>query len=535
MKRVSHVVWLSMATLFLAACEGDDGADGQPGPAGSTGPAGPSGLNSLTAFRDIPKGDAVCLGGGLAIDSGLDTNQNGILDPEEVTASSILECEATPQVRALHASPDAPAVNIWVNGATALENVDYAQGSGFLPGLEEVNVQVEAIVPGGNLIVIDEDFELDYSTDYTIIAIDNVAGPVRALVVANPSDELLAPDSFFVQVVHAAPSAPSVDVYVTAFGADLGTSAPVTGAGTPLDFEGVTPRLEVPAGAYQIRITPAGDAGTVVYDSGEVDLPAGADLLIAAVDNVGLGESAVQLVVMDGTGASTLYDTNTAAAALALHLSPDAPAVDILADIDATAEDEALKLAENVSFGEYCVIDPVPAPVDFTLSVVANADNDVVALQFPYSSEVDGAVAALVTGFLSSGEPAITAIALGVSPRSIVTEAQLRLTHASPSTPNVDIYLLAAGTDINAADPAFSDVPFGADTGVLSIAAGVWDVYVTATGIKDPAIAVPGVALSGGEVWDVIARDPAGAEVGPQPLVIDYGSDLPACTVAAAP
>jgi hypothetical protein len=122
-----------------------------------------------------------------------------------------------------------------------------------------------------------------------------------------------------------------------------------------------------------------------------------------------------------------------------------------------------------------------------------------------------------------------------VSPRSIVTETKLRLTHASPSTPNVDIYLLAADTDINAADPAFSDVPFGADTGVLSIGAGVYDVYVTATGSKDPAIAVPGVALSGGEVWDVIARDPAGAEVGPQPLIIDYGSDLPACAVAAAP
>ena len=526
MKNLSHLAVVSTATLFLAACEGDDGRNGTNGADGAD---GADGLNSLVTTREIPKGDAVCLGGGLALDSGLDVNRNDVLDPEEVTATELLECAATPQVRALHASPDAPAVNIWVNGAPALTDVDYAEGSGFLPGVEEVNVQVEAIVPGGNLIVIDEDYVLDYSTEYTIIAVDEVAGPVRDLVIANPSDERLTPGNFFAQVVHAAPSAPAVDVYVTPFDADLSASAPVNMA--PLGFEEFTPRLEVLAGDYQIRITPAGDPATVVYDSGEISLPAGADLMIVAVANVGLGDSAVQLVALDGTTASTLYDANTPAAALAMHLSPDAPAVDILADIDATAENEALKLAENVSFGEYCVIDDIPAPVDFTLSVVANADNSVVALQFPFASQVDGAVAALVSGFLSSGEPAIQPIALPIDFRSIVTEAKVRLTHGSPSTPNVDIYVVAANTDINTVDPNFADVPFGADTGVVSLPAGMYDVFVTATGSKDPAISAEDVAFSGGEVWDVIARDPADGEVGPQPIIVDYDSELPACSV----
>lgn len=533
MKSVFQVAVLASAALFLAACEGDDGRDGADGADGASGSNGINGLNSLVAFRDIPKGDAVCLGGGRAIDSGLDTNRNDVLDAGEVTSTEILECAATPQVRALHASPDAPAVNIWVNGAPALTNVDYAEGSGFLPGVEAVNVQVEAIVPGGNLIVIDEDYALDYSTDYTIIAVDEVSGPVRDLVIANPSDERLAPGNFFAQVVHAAPSAPAVDVYVTAFDADLGASAPVNAA--PLAFEQFTPRLEVPAGDYQIRITPTGDSETVVYDSGEISLPAGADLMVVAVDNVGLGDSAVQLVVLDGTAATTLYDANTPAAALAMHLSPDAPAVDILADIDATAENEALKLAENVSFGEYCVIDGIPAPVDFTLSVAANADNSIVALQFPFASQVNGAVAALVSGFLSAGDPAIQPIALPVDFRSIVTESKVRLTHASPSTGLVDIYLVAAGTDIAGVEPAFADVPFGANTGVLSIAPGLYDVYVTGADSKVPAIAATDVALSGGEVWDVIARDAEPGNVeenGPQPIIVDYDTDLPACAVA---
>ena len=115
----------------------------------------------------------------------------------------------------------------------------------------------------------------------------------------------------------------------------------------------------------------------------------------------------------------------------------------------------------------------------------------------------------------------ITALPLAVDARSVLTEAKVRLTHASPSTPDVDIYLLPEMGDINTSDPAFTNVPFGADTGVLSIGAGTYDIYVTAAGSKTPAISATGVALSGGEVWDVIARDPApmSAEVGPQPLI----------------
>ncbi len=520
MNNTKKLLLLAGASVFLAACEGDDGLNG------SNGADGTDGINSLVATRDIPRGDAVCLGGGLALDSGLDTNRNDVLDPGEVTSTTLLECEATPRVRALHASPDAPPVNIWVNGAPALTDVDFGVGSGFLPGVEQVNVQVEGIIPGGNAIVIDEDYSLDYNTDYTIIAVGNVAG-IDDLVIANPSDARLVPGNLFAQVVHASPSAPPVDVYVTANGADLTMEAPINE--TPLAFGQFTPRLEVPEGNYQVRVTLAGDPLTEVYDSGEIPLAAGADLLIAALENVGLGDSAVQLVALDGTAATTIYDTNTPAAAVAVHLSPDAPAVDILADIESTPNDEAIRLATDIEFTEFCAIDGIPAPETFTLNVVANADNSVVALPITgFATEVDGASTAIVSGFLASGTPAITAIPLGVDPRSVATEARLRLAHASPSTANVDIYLLAAGTDLDdmSVTPNFADVPFGADTGLLSIAPDTYDVYVTPAGDKSVrAIEVLGLALTGGLVWDVIARDPAtdGSEgVLPLPLIIDY-------------
>ncbi len=527
MKKQAYAVTLLSAAVFLAACEGDDGMNGMDG---ANGADGTDGFNSLVATRDVPRGDAVCLGGGLALDSGLDTNRNGVLDAGEVTATEYLECEATPLLRALHASPDAPAVNIWVNGAPALTGVDYAQGSGFVPVIEDNNVQVEAIIPGGNAVVIDADLPtLDYSTETTVIAVDDVAGPVRPLVITNPSDNRIADGYFRAQVVHAAQGAPEVDVFVTAFGADLTASAPINGAGTAVFFEDYTGQLEVPAGDYQIRITPDDTPGTVVYDSGEISLAAGADLMIVALDNTGPGDALVQLVVLDGTAASTLYDTNTPASAVAVHLSPDAPAVDILADDNSTAAVEAIALVRDVSFTEFCDINSVPAPGDYTINVALNSDNSTIATSFPLNVMQGDEVTAVVSGFATGGlTPAITPIALPGNTRSVITETKLRIAHASPSTGNVDLYLVPAGTDINTVDPTFADVPFGADTTQLSIAAGDYDAFVTGAGSKAAAISLPGLAFTGGEVLDVIARDPAAGETGPQAVVIDY-SAVPVC------
>jgi hypothetical protein len=50
----------------------------------------------------------------------------------------------TSSLRVLHASPDAPKVNVLINKAAVLEDVDYKQGSGFLTkpaGTYDVAVQ----------------------------------------------------------------------------------------------------------------------------------------------------------------------------------------------------------------------------------------------------------------------------------------------------------------------------------------------------------------------------------------------------------
>ena len=431
----------------------------------------------------------------------------------------------SPRLRVLHASPDAPPVNLRVNGAQALANVDFGQGSGFVNVSESTRLEVEAIIPGGNAVVLDRRLALDFSTDYTVLAVGEVADPIDTLIISNPGGRAIAAGNLRAQVVHSAPNAPAVDVYLTAPGAALTGSTPVNvGA---LAYGGYTGRAEVPAGDYRIRVTAAGNPGTVVYDSGTLALAADADLLIAAIENTGPGAAPIQLVALDGQGSTRLLDSATPASVVAVHASPDAPAVDLLADVVGTPDNEALGLARNVSFPQACRIPTVPAPGSYNISVTPAGNPGVVALQFPVQAEKGNELTAIVTGYLGS-TPALRPLALSAVTRSIVTEARLRVTHASPGTGNVDLYLLPDGADLATASAGFAAVTFGADTGVLSLTPGAYDVYVTPAGNKSVvAIEVQNLTLSGGAVLEVIARDANqnGIEGAlPQLIVVDYAN-----------
>jgi hypothetical protein len=55
----------------------------------------------------------------------------------------------------IHASPDAPAVNVKLDGLTAIAELDYAESSGYqLVSTGSADIAVEAIIAGGNTDVI---------------------------------------------------------------------------------------------------------------------------------------------------------------------------------------------------------------------------------------------------------------------------------------------------------------------------------------------------------------------------------------------
>lgn len=180
-------------------------------------------------------------------------------------------------VRVVHASPDAPNVDVLVDGALALTNVPFRAASGYLE-VDGGERRAQVNPTGTTTSVIDAALMLMKTEAYTVLAVDRVS-MIGALVL---EDDRSAPAAGNVRVrlVHAAPSAGDVDVYVTPPGADLNTATP-TIAGVA--FKAASAYLEVPAGAYQVRITLAGTK-TVAIDTGALSLTAGTVATGVAVD-----------------------------------------------------------------------------------------------------------------------------------------------------------------------------------------------------------------------------------------------------------
>jgi hypothetical protein len=420
---------------------------------------------------------------------------------------------AVSTVTVLHASPDAPDVDIVVDGKTAVTGLAFGQGTGpvTLPTGAH-SFAVEAQLPGGALATVipagagSVSETLAANTQYFVIAEGTVAS-IGAKVFSRPLAPVATGDAR-VQVFHAAPAAPTVDVYVTAPGTGVASATPL---GT-FSFQGTLGPVSVPAGSYEIYVTPAGSK-TVVFDSGSVSLAAGDDLLLSAEQNTGPGNSPITLAVTDAKGDnSQILDVSTPAEVRVIHASPDAPAVSVFAN-----ESFAAPLVPCLEFPGYAGAAAATCPT-FTAYVPVLPPASVKSVQVtPYGNS--GVIAINASLALAAGTyysvyavgdlASIAPLVLTDDTRRIATEAKLRLVHASPSAGNVDIYLTASSSIAGAA-PVLKNVPFKADSGFLPVAAGAYYVTITPTGKTTPAIGPLAVNLLDKGIYTAVAVDHVG-------------------------
>jgi len=199
---------------------------------------------------------------------------------------------ATGQVRVVHGSPDAPAVDVLVDNKIVLTGVAYKDASGYLPvPAGSRNIKVNAT--GTATTVINANAVINKDAAYTVIA-TNLVASIEPLVLL---DDLSSPaaGNIKVRLVHGAPNVGEVDIYVTAPGADLATETPTL---TAVPFKGASGYLEVPAGSYQVRVTPTGTK-TVALDTGTLTLAAGQIRTGIAVEAPGGGTPLSALLLAD--------------------------------------------------------------------------------------------------------------------------------------------------------------------------------------------------------------------------------------------
>ncbi|WP_255192292.1 DUF4397 domain-containing protein [Natronobeatus ordinarius] len=231
----------------------------------------------MTGKDGITRRRVVAIGGGLVLLGGLGgTGTASEHDEEETDEGADDDYPTESRARAAHLSPDAPDVDVYVDGDLVLEDATYPSVSDYVdlePGTPTVSIvpagqDVDQAVVEETIDVTDEEYP---DGDYTVAAIGEVAAenqPLQALVLEDDNSPT-EPGAARVRAVHASPDAPAVDVVVEETGDAL--------------FEDVAfgefGYVDVPEGEYTLLIYPAGDRTEAVF---EVDVSPAAGTVYSA-------------------------------------------------------------------------------------------------------------------------------------------------------------------------------------------------------------------------------------------------------------
>ena len=189
------------------------------------------------------------------------------------------------QVMVVHASPNAPNVDVRVNNAVALTNVAYPTNSNYT-AVNAGSTNIKVSPTGTTNYVIDATVNLEANRNYSVFAIDSVS-KIKAAVVG---DNLTAPAAgkAHVRFLHFSPNAPAVNI-TTSTGTSLFTNRTFNDQATNANVTAFTP---VDAGNYTLEVRLASNNSVVL--SAPVTLTAGKIYTVFAKGFVG------------GTGAQAL-------------------------------------------------------------------------------------------------------------------------------------------------------------------------------------------------------------------------------------
>ena len=360
-----------------------------------------------------------------------------------LTSSGLLACGSNDQLTALrivHASPGAPAVDVFAAGVTTplATNLAYGQASPYL-ALDPGDYSLVVTVAGTDTIVYTTPpINLNSSDRYTSVAMgypDSTDPSNSFRVLSLREDFSSSSDHARAVFVNASPDAPTIDIDIDDDGSFDVPSLPRFDA-TDHDGESLTADalLQLAIGVSDVRLT----AFTTPT------LAPGEDLFLIATGNVGqLPRDATGFSMLAVGPSSVISMIKQNPTVYALHASPDAPAFDIRAGAS------GVLLYADLSFGE--MIPAQVPPGDYAFAFYpAGATGTGPITTIPVTGVAAGErYLAVPTGMLTptTGEQPFQ-LPVYREEFAVDGSARIRSINVSPDAPPLDISTVT-GTTIN--------------------------------------------------------------------------------------
>lgn len=371
---------------------------------------------------------------------------------------SLAETGGQARVYVIHASPDAPAVDVRSGDTVLLRRLAFGEANTRSPlEVPAGSIPIQVTATGTTNAVIDATLDLVANRIYTVLATNRLAAITPLILQALPQRAAPAPvaPTGFVRVTHASADAPGVDIYLNG-----------NRAIENLAFGKATDLIELPADNYTVAIRPAGAAANSapVFET-SLNVPANRTTEVVAM---GLLNGSPEFMLGAYTVARSA--TNGKARLYLLHAAPNAPAVDVRANGEV--------VLQNVAYGAFTrtPLEIAPGVTNIAVTPAGRINPVVTRLTGP----VDG---------LFEGDTVYTIIALGdpikdkplvlksapVSEAAEGKTAAVRVIHVAKA-PAVDVYLNDSPV------PAIANLQAGKASDVVKLPTGQHTVQLRPAG-----------------------------------------------------
>ena len=429
------------------------------------------------------------------------SDDSGVYLLAQTLESGIVRVDAKPDVpmpedamiRAIHLSPDAPSVDIFVNDgeAPAFNDLAFGEGSDYasLPAdTYDFDVSPTGTTAGDSVLAIDG-LSLAEGGSYTAVAYDSLKDGIKALALMD-DDSGLADGDIRVRPIHAASAVGQVDIWNVP---DMGDPSALY---TDVDFGVAGDYIDLPAGAYTLGFDADDDmVPDLLFDIPA--LPAGTVANVFAVSNSGgeiyllaqLQDSAV--VRIDPTPA----EVPEMASVRAIHLSSDAPSVDVFVNDAMSAAFSMVAFGQGTNYAELDA-----GTYDFDIAPSGTTASDSVLPIEDLMLSAGGFYTAAAYDTLENGIKAL----LLMDDYSDLADGNIRVRaiHTAWSVGTVDIWNIPSEGE---AGKLYDDVPFGAAGDYYDLPAGAYTLGFDVDEDMNPDVIFQIPALEAGTVANVFA------------------------------
>ena len=419
-------------------------------------------------------------------------------------------------IQVIHAVPDAPSLRVDLDNLVLTSSLAYRNSTGL--NIELLDSRTETLNLAGiaqladgasGPVLIEGEVTMRQNYETTVVL---TGGTDSVQIVQALTPRRRRPiDGLFFQFLHGASASGPVDVYSTAPGTDLATTAPLA----TLALGEFTESIEMPFEDQVVTITRAGTldpllvSNTLEFEDNVNEEGDGTEFVMSIIDSVTVGASPVRIVASNGITALELVDSGDSAGLRVIHASPDMPATDVVVGDGFDAP-----LASSLGYTEASTMTAVPnGDVNLNFAVPGSTT------EFLFEDQVSLPGGIEFNLYLIDDFETLRSLTLATDRRSIATESRFRIVNAAPDSGRISIYVTeTANEELTNKNVLVRDLQFGFGTNYFRLAPDDYFVTITQRFVdegEDPnkaeevTIAGPdALSVAGGDVNSLVILPP---------------------------